>query len=346
MRIKAIVNLDNLKYNLHYISKKTSVDKIMAIIKANAYGHGDEEILKFCINYGINKFGVATVEEAIKIRKIDKNIEILILGPIEKSDFKLMENENISFPITSFDEIKYIKENKINANIHFAFDTGMGRIGFNENDIEKALKMLKPIGIFTHLSSADIDSIYTKNQIKLFDDILDKYDVKYKHILNSYGFLNYYSNKYSFSRLGIILYGAEENSIFKPVMTLKARVNYIKKLEKDTFIGYSKSYYAKKGDIIATISMGYADGLSRLFSNKMEVAFNNKKYKQIGNICMDQFMILADSELKVGDYVEIFGENILVSTLAKSINTISYELLSSLGVRVKRIYEEGENNDY
>lgn len=342
MRVKAVINLENYIYNLKTISKKIPISKIMCIIKANAYGHGSKIIYLESINFGIKNYGVATLKEALYLKKINKDTNILILGPISNFEIKRAIENNIEITISSFEEIEYILSNNLEkeAKIHLAFDTGMGRIGFNENNIEKAIDLIKPYGLFSHLSSADTDEEYTKKQIEKFEKVHKKYNgiIKNFHILNSFGSEN---NKleYDIYRLGIILFGAEINDKYKPVMSLKARVSYIKKLEKDSFIGYSKTYKALKNDIIATLSVGYADGIFRSMSNKSKVFFKGKYYKIIGNICMDQMMILADNDLKVGDYVEIFGENIKINDLAKELGTISYELLCRISYRVKRVYE-------
>lgn len=344
MRVKAEINLENFRYNLKTISKNLTSDKIMAIIKANAYGHGDEEILKECIEMGINFFGVATKDEALKLKKIAPNSEFLILSPVSFNDIKFLSKKNIHLTISNFSEIEYILKNKIEGKFHIAYDTGMGRIGFSEKNIERAIETLNPIGIFSHFSSADTNFEYTNFQKIKFEEIVSKYDIKYVHLLNSFATENYLDKfgSYSLVRLGILMYGGEKNEKYKPVMSLKARVNFVKKLEEDSNIGYSNTYRAKKGDIIATISAGYADGIPRQLSNKGKVFLNDKEYNIIGNVCMDQFMILADENIKIGDFVEIFGENIYVSNLAKSIDTISYEILCLVSQRVKRIYLRGE----
>ena len=339
MRAKVHINLDNISYNIDKIAEKTSIDKFMAVVKADAYGCGINEIVKFCIKKGIKWYGVATFEEAMQIYRISKDLNILILSPVEKNKYKKLAEKNIHFTVCSFDEIEYIKQNNIKANIHVAFDTGMGRIGFNKNHIEEAIKLSKPVGIFTHLSSAEDDEDFAKNQLKIFDEIVCKYDIKYKHALNSFGTYKLFNPNYDLYRIGVIMYGEENTDDFKDSVSFFARVCYIKKLEYDSNIGYSNTYKAKKGDIIATISAGYADGVNRKLSNNYSVYSKGGKYKIIGNICMDQFMILADENLKVGDYVEIFGENISIHNFANICDSISYEVLCKIGKRVKRIYK-------
>lgn len=345
MRAKVIIDLENLRYNLEIITKKIPKEKIMAIIKANAYGHGDLEVFDTCYNFGIKFYGVASVDEAIRIRKINKDSRILVLGVTELKDYEFLSENNIDITITCFEEIEYILQNNIKGNYHIAYDTGMGRIGFNENEIEDAIKLLKPCGIFSHLTSADNDYEYTKKQYEKFIKLADKYDIKYKHLLNSFGAENYCSEfkKFDLYRVGILMYGGELNDRYRPVMKFFARVSYVKTLSEDSYIGYSNTYKAKKGNVIATISAGYADGIFRNLSNKSKVYLRGKKYNIIGNICMDQFMILADENVKIGDYVEIFGENIKVSEQAKIAQTISYELLCAVSYRVKRIYKKEDD---
>lgn len=344
MRARAVINLDNLIYNLEVISDKIPKEKIMAVIKANAYGHGYEEIFKECFKFGIRFFGVATIEEAQVIRKINKEAKILILSAVEPNMYYELSKNNIDITITSFEEIEYITNNNIEGNYHIAYDTGMGRLGFNEFEIEEAIRKLKPVGIFSHLTSADNDEYYTRYQYEKFINISKKYDIKYKHLLNSFGSEKYYDFFESFDlyRLGILMYGGELTNIYKPVMSFEARISYIKTLVEDSYIGYSNTYKAKKGDIIATVSAGYADGIFRSLSNKSKVYLRGKYYNIIGNICMDQFMILADNDVKLGDFVEIFGENIKVEEQANLANTISYELLCAVSPRVNRVYVKEE----
>ncbi|WP_156300299.1 alanine racemase [Streptobacillus canis] len=337
MSAYAKINLDAFERNLNIILEKIPSEKLMAIVKANAYGHGVIRIVDKAVELGINFFGVARLEEAEEILKIFPNVNVLVLSPILKHEIKDVAKKGIHLTISNFEDIEYILKNKIEGKFHFALETGMGRIGFIENEIGKAYEMLKPIGIFSHLSSADSDPNYTKLQLEKFNRVVQNLDVKYKHVLNSFGSMKN-DLDYDLYRVGIIMYGAEMTDIFEPVMTFYARVNHIKVLEEDTYIGYSKTYLAHKGDVIATVACGYADGMHRAMSNKSKVYFDGKLYKIIGNVCMDQFMIKADKNIKVGEYVEIFGENILVADLAKEINTISYELLCAVSARVHRIY--------
>lgn len=358
MRCWAEINIKNLYDNISEIEKIVSKDKIIAVLKADAYGHGMMEICRALININIRNFAVATVEEALKIKEMNEEVTIIILGPIQQEDMDIIYDKNIYFTITDLEEIKYLEKNKKEVNVFIKIDTGMGRVGFQNNEISNLIKILKnckyvsPTGIFSHLSSSDSNEEYTHKQEERFSLMCDKLmneipSIKYKHLLNSFGSLKYKASLYDFIRVGIIVYGGvtkEETLpyIFKPVMSLYAKISYIKRLYEDSYISYGNTYFAKKGDVIATISIGYADGIRRELSNRGYVYYKGYKCSIIGRVCMDQLLILLPKELeleaKKGDAVEFFGENISVVEVANLCNTISYEILCGISQRVPRIY--------
>lgn len=340
-RSQIVIDLQNIEYNIKKICEFVPKEKFMAIIKADAYGHGATKIYEICIKNEIKWFGVATYKEAVQLYKKNKNTNILILAPVEKKYFKLLSEYGIHFTVSSFDDIEYINTNNLKCNIHLAYDTGMGRIGFNGSEIKKAIELSKPKGIFTHLSVSESDDDYTKKQIEKFNNIALSSNIEIKHALNSYGSIKY-AHKYSqydLYRIGIMLYGGDETGMFKQALSFYSRVSYVKKLEKDSFIGYGNTYKAKTGDYIATVSVGYADGIRRNYSKYGKVYINGNYYKIIGNICMDQFMVSVDKNVKIGDKVEIIGEHITLNEIAKNISSISYEVLCSVGKRVYRKYK-------
>lgn len=357
MRTYLEINIDNLFHNINILKKDLPIYKVMPIIKANAYGLGSKDIAKLLLEKGIKWFGVATLSEALELKEIGVE-NILILGLLDKEDKIIAANNAIRFPVSNYEEIDFLEnsENINNVKIHIAYDTGMGRIGFDENHIEEAIKYIdgkKKIeieGIFTHLSSADCDDLFTINQIDKFKNIVNKYDFKYKHILNSFGTINYSEYAYDLIRIGIAMYGAiDENTMneirLKKVASLYSYISHIKVMSKEQYIGYSQSYLAKKGDIIGTIPIGYADGLRRNLSNKAYVYIAGKRYRLVANICMDQVNVLLgniyeqyDNNIKIYDKVEIFGDNIDICELADLSGTISYEILTGITNRVKRIY--------
>lgn len=360
MRCWAEINIQNLKYNLNEIEKIVSKEKIIAVLKADAYGHGMLKICKALVKMGLENFAVATVEEALKIKKINENLNVLILGPIENETMNIAIENDILFTITDIEEIEYLEKNGKKVNVFLKIDTGMGRVGIQEGIIKTVIEKIKEssfvnvLGVFSHLSSSDTDDEYTNFQEENFERLSQKIikeipTIKYRHLLNSFGSLKFHNSLYDFIRVGIILYGGvtKEETIpynFKPLMSLFAKISYIKTLYEDSYINYGNTYKAKKGDTLATISIGYADGVRRDLSNKGYVYYKGHKCKIVGRVCMDQLVILLPKMLvndaKKGDVVEIFGENINVVEVAEICNTISYEILCGISQRVPRIYKE------
>ena len=295
----------------------------------------------------------------MKIKEVDENVEILILGPIEYAYMDKISEKNIYFMVTDFEEIEYLENSKTKTNVFITVDTGMGRVGFQKEEIDKLIsklencKYVNPIGIFSHFSSSDTDEKYTKFQEDNFKEICDKITskipaVKYKHLLNSFGTIKLKNDGYDFVRVGIIAYGGvtEEETKpykFKPVMSLFAKISYIKTLYKDSYISYGNTYLGKAGETYATVSIGYADGVRRDLSNKGYVYYKGYRCNIVGRVCMDQLIIALPKELvgeaKKGDTVEFFGENISVVEVADLCNTISYEILCGISQRVPRIYK-------
>lgn len=359
MRCWAEINTENLRENIKELEKITSREKIIAVVKADAYGHGMVRMCKELIRAGIRNFAVATVEEALSVKELDDNINILILGPVENEYMDKISEENIHFMVTDFEEIDYLEQSRRKFKVFLKIDTGMGRVGFQEDEIEKLIEKLKSceyvtgIGVFSHFSSSDSDEEYTRSQEKKFKMISEKMKkelptVRYRHLLNSFGSLRCPQSKYDFIRVGIIVYGGvtEEEALpyrFKPVMSLYAKISYIKNLYKDSYISYGNTYLGKRGDTVATVSIGYADGVRRELSNRGYVYYKGYRCSIIGRVCMDQLVILLPPELskeaKKGDVVEFFGENIGVSEVADLCGTISYEILCGISQRVPRIYK-------
>ena len=352
MRSWAEINLDNLRHNINILKTIAGDSMLLPAIKADAYGHGIAEVFNVLISEGIKWVGVATFNEAEKLRKLDKATNILVFGPVETEDMRKAIDMNIAFPLTSMDEIDFLNENNLAPRVHLAVDTGMGRIGFSRNSLDEVKRKteenskINVEGIFSHLSSADTSPEYTKRQLEDFKKIVEKFPkIKYRHILNSFGSMQFSESKYDIIRPGIILYGGikKENAFsydFKPVMALKSRVSFIKKLENNSFISYNRKYEARAGEKIATVSIGYADGIRRDLTGKGEVVINNRRCRIAGTICMDQLMVSIpeDLEVNVGDTVEFFGENIHIEEVAEKCGTISYEILCGIGQRVTRIY--------
>lgn len=347
------INLNNLKYNINQIQKKVGKNvKLMPVIKASGYGTHINERLDI-----LNKFdivAVANVDEGVNLRTIGYDKEIFVLNQPFESEIKKIIKYNIVVGISSYDFAKRLAETKKDITVHVEIGTGMGRTGVHPYKIENYLKSLAPNikveGIYTHFSSADTDDEYTKKQLKSFKDAVNKAKdilggIKYIHSAASNAILNYPEAHFNLVRPGIILYGypgAEdtlEKIELKPIAKLKAKITFLKTVEKGTGIGYGRSYTTTKQTKVATVPIGYADGFRRDFSNGWEVLIKGKKVPIIGKVCMDSFMVDVTQieNVEIGDEVIIWdNENITLEQLAKKCNTINYEILCTIGTRVPR----------
>ena len=352
-----------MRANVLEVSKSTflnNIDKIkafvgnkeiMPVIKANAYGtylNKDLEIL--------NKFNivaVALVEEAIELRELGYKKEIFVLNQPSISDIKDIIKHKLTIGLSSKEFLEEVMDKKIK--VHLEIETGMNRTGIKLVDLEKFIKKVKKSkliveGIYTHLSSADFDKKYTLSQLNTFciatEIVKDNFDIKYIHSLASNGIINYLDDLTNLVRPGIIMYGYESFKGSKniidvlPVCKLKTEITYIKDIDKNEKVSYSQKFTADRKMKVATISIGYADGLRRELFDKGEVVVNGKKAKIIGTICMDSCMIdITDiKNVKVGDTVYIWdNENITLDEIAEKCNTINYEILSTISSRVPRV---------
>ena len=354
MRSWLEVNLKNIEFNLNQIENLTQ-KKAIPVIKANAYGLGSIEVAKYLSKKNFKLFAVANLQEALEIKNSGLDNKIFIMGNNDKDDLKLAIENGFSITISSWDDIKNLEKLKTSKEvlIHIKIDTGMGRIGFIPEDSDKAIKHINDNklgtiqGIYSHLSSADEnEDEFTLEQINLFKKYEENKDIPFKHILNSPGIFKYskYTNtnyvRPGISMYGILLFDTPLKKLLKPVFTLKTKVIYIKTLNNNTFISYGKTAEGEKGDIIATLPIGYADGLDRRFSNGGTVKIHGKKCTIIGRICMDMTMIIIPNNLKnkvgVGTEVEIYGQDI--NEKAQSIGSIADELMTRINKRVSRKY--------
>lgn len=352
------VNLEAFKYNVNqiqnYIGKNV---KIMPVIKANAYGTWINKINSIVDMFDI--VAVATVDEAVEIRNNGYSKEIFILNQPYKDEIQKIINNDITIGISSDSFLEELGKTENKIKVHIEIETGMGRTGINPNKIKKYIQKIKSYnnieieGIYTHLSSADFDDEYTKNQlnsfcesIKIAQEMLE--NIKYIHCNASNGILNYSDNNYNLVRPGIILYGYKsydrtmEKIDLKPVCKLKSKITFLKEVLENTSIGYGRGFITKRKTKVATIPIGYADGLRRALSNKGEVVINNKKFPIIGKVCMDSFMVDV-TELEnafIGEDVYIWDNNIItLDEIADLCDTINYEILSTISYRVPRVFK-------
>ena len=364
----AEVDLDKLAHNMREIRRITKSEKIIAVVKADAYGHGAVDVAPVLLENGANSLAVAMLSEAVELRRSGIECPIMILGftPPELIDNLL--KYNIEQTVFSYEFAKQLSkmaqdENKI-TKIHIALDTGMGRIGFLPNDesVQEVYKISKLPnivieGLFCHFSTADEkDKTYTNIQVKKFDAFYKKLGEKNvyintRHIANSAAIIDLPEIHYEAVRPGIIIYGyypSEEVNKEKldllPVMTLKTNVIHIKTLPPGEYVGYGRKYKTEKESVIATLPIGYADGYTRLLFEKAKVIIKGKFAPVIGKICMDQCMIdITDVHgVKVGDEVILIGEDeknkFNADIVGELIGTISYEIVCMIGKRVPRVY--------
>ncbi len=367
MRTWAEINLDAIRHNFREIKSKTN-SKIMAIIKADAYGHGVEEVAKLLVKEGAYAFGVATADEALELRNLGYTLPILILGVIFEEEYHSIIQKDISFAITdtqsAYIASKVAKSLNKNALVHIKVDTGMGRLGFcysegSADEIVKISKLdnIKIEGIFSHMSKADEkDKAYSNEQLEKFSHMCNMLEKKgmslpIRHIANSACIASMPDTHLDMVRCGIMLYGLspfdntyQTHMNLKPAMTLKSKITHIKTIENNSLISYGGHFEAKKGQKIATVAIGYADGLSRQLSSKAKVIAKGTVVPIVGNICMDQCMIdvTGIDDINLGDEVIIFGSDgnntISVDSVALLIGTINYEIVCSVAWRVPRAY--------
>ena len=345
------VNLNNFIYNVEQIQNFVGKDiKIMPVVKANGYGSHINMRLDIMNRFDI--VAVALVSEAIYLREIGYDKEIFVLNQPALEEIDLIINNNITIGLSDLSFLEELGKRKDNVKVHIEIDTGMGRTGVLDLDnfIFELKKYSNVIveGVYTHLSSADSDYEYTDKQLEKFERsvvmLKEHFNLKYIHSSASNGLLNFKSSYCNTVRPGLILYGYESypgvlNKIdIKPVCRLKSKITFLKEVEEGTSISYSRSYITNKKTKVATIPMGYADGIRRSLSNRGNVVVNNTIVPIIGKVCMDSFMIdVTNLDVKVGDEVYLFdNELIKVEDIASIYDSINYEVISTISDRVPR----------
>lgn len=361
----AEVDTSVLKEN--YLNIKNSTDKdLIVVVKANAYGHGLLSVSDLLINYGATTLAVATVEEALELRNKFKDVYILILGMVQDSQIEICILNNIAFPVSSLKNSQKISSIASNLNknalVHFAIDTGMGRIGYfyhqKDNKILNEILSIQKLpfinleGVFTHFASADDYNLdFMNTQYALFKDVVCNLQslnvsLKYIHCQNSAAAFSLNDVVSTHVRVGISLYGYKPSEFVNtvpvtPCLNWICKITHIKKVPSGTPIGYNSTYITNRETIVATIPVGYADGLRRGLSNKGYLYYKNTPVPIIGNICMDQTMIDVTDVLdcSVGDEVFLISEEQNADFMADFLDTISYEILCGISSRVPRVYK-------
>ncbi|MEJ0031168.1 MAG: bifunctional UDP-N-acetylmuramoyl-tripeptide:D-alanyl-D-alanine ligase/alanine racemase [Bacteroidota bacterium] len=353
------IDLSCVVHNLNYFKSRLQPGvKLMVMVKAFAYGSGSEEVANLLQYHQVDYLGVAYADEGIELRKNRISLPIMVMNPSEESFPALLEY-NLEPEIYSLKILRSFVRflGRRPCRVHIKFDTGMHRLGFEEQDLSELVSILKThpgisiASVFSHLAGSDEaeHDAFSKEQVAIFNERYEQLSAglhqrPVRHVLNSPGILRFPQFQFEMVRLGIGLYGVdptdEKKADLQPVATLKTVISQTRKVPKGQSIGYGRKGRATNEMTIATIAVGYADGFSRAFSRGVGVVLvNGKRAPVVGNVCMDMTMIdVTGIDANEGDEVIIFGKDLPIAKVAERIKTIPYEILTSTSERVKRVF--------
>jgi len=355
------INLNNLEHNIGMLSAAAE-GPVMAVIKADAYGHGAPQVAKKAWECGVRWMAVSNPDEAIEIREVCPQARILVLSSVLDKACEAMVLHGVSVTAYLPGHITAMQKAAETvgkpARVHLKADTGMGRIGFiTDAELEAVLNELKRCkdvlceGLFTHFATADeADLTFAGKQLARYNEIRDKvFEAGFTplcHAANSAATISLPDAHFDLCREGIAMYGyAPSGEIdmkgieLRPVMTLRSYISHVKTVHKGDSVSYGRIYIAEEDRVIATVAAGYADGYLRSLSGKAFAVVNGKRVKQVGRVCMDQIMFdVTGIDVQEGDAIELYGENVPVDQLASLAGTISYEVLTGITKRVPRVY--------
>ncbi|MBK9926252.1 MAG: alanine racemase [Anaerolineales bacterium] len=355
------VNLSQLRKNIEAIRAHVGSARVMPMIKANAYGHGVDGVAPFIEPY-VDYLGVAILEEGIHLRELGITKPILVAGGALPEQVPYFAEYDLTLTGSSVElldaanEVSQTTGKRIKT--HLKIDTGMERVGVHEYEAETlickslACSHLDVEGIYTHFANSEVsDANYSKLQLERFEEALDVYRKlsipvpPIRHVCNSGGILNLPQAHFDMVRPGILFYGIypgkETPRIdgVKPAVTWRAKVSYSKRTRPGRAVSYGSLWQAEVETRIVTVPCGYADGYFRRMTNHAQVLIHQKKYPQVGRICMDQFMVnVGDDDVRVGDDVVLLGDEIFAEDLAEWTGTNEYEVLTNISARVPRVY--------
>ena len=359
----AEIDLKSIENNLRGIKKHISAPRMLAVVKANAYGHGAIEVSKIAVECGASYLGVAAFDEAIQLRNAGFSTPILILGLVPPECSKDLVEYGITSTVCDLPMAVELSKNAVKlgkrAKIHLKLETGMGRIGADVENIgilASAISSLPGIyleGVFSHFADADnADKKFTAEQLRRFEAALEeirryKVEIPIKHIAESAAIMEIPEAHFDMVRSGIITYGLMPSAQVKRKIDLKtafklcSRIAWLKKVSEGTSIGYGRDFIARRNSIIATLPIGYADGYLRAYGRGGFVEIHGQKAPIAGRVCMDQMMIDVTDipNVQIGDEVILFGsENITIDDIANHVGTINYEIPCLISNRIPRIY--------
>ncbi len=361
------INLNALVHNLNYFRSRLKSDvKLMAMVKATSYGSGSFEIANILQFHHVDYLAVAYTDEGIELRKAGITLPIMVMNP-EMQSFEVMISYKLEPEIYNFRLLNQVAEvlqkhtggDGFSFPIHLKLDTGMHRLGFDENDINELvirIKNIRPIkvqSIFTHLAATDESEHdgFTKQQLEKFERMSARIQKTFsypilRHALNSAGIIRFNEAQFDMVRLGIGMYGFastwHEQRQLQHVATLRTTISQIKNVPAGETIGYSRTAKLTRDTLVATVAIGYADGINRKLSNGAgSMMINGKLAPIIGNVCMDMCMLdITEVPAKEGDEVIVFGTDHPATEMSKTLGTIPYEVLTGISQRVKRVYNQ------
>ncbi|MBP1950647.1 alanine racemase [Virgibacillus litoralis] len=363
----AEINLDAIAYNVEQIKQKLPQhSNVMAVVKADAYGHGGVEVARKALEAGASMLAVALLEEALVLRNANIKAPILVFGRVSPKDTPLAAEHDITLTFFQKDWLREVKDFPLShpLKLHMKWDTGMGRVGIRTTDELKEIvdelqgeQRINLTGIYTHFATADEpDLSYFEVQQARFEQLLHVFNTIWKesiiiHVGNSAASIRFPENMYHYIRFGIAMYGLypseivkrERNIDLKPAFSLNSRLIHAKKIASGESISYGATHIASKDEWIGTIPIGYADGWIRKLQG-IDVLIDGKRMPIVGRICMDQTMIKMDGEYPVGTKVTLIGkqenEEIEIDEIAAHLETINYEIPCMITNRVPRCHKE------
>jgi alanine racemase len=346
-----VVDLDALARNYRRLRGVSEESEVAAVVKANAYGLGMPPVARRLIEEGCKKFFVATLQEGIELRETESGVRIYVLEGLAPGSEDAFLEHALTPVLNTVEEVE--RWATTNRRVALQIDTGMSRLGLSSADVEELakrsqlLEKLQLEYVMTHLACAD-DQDHTLNveQLELFNRLRLKLPTARTSIGNSAGVFLGSAHRGDLVRAGIGLYGGNpfiaRPSPVRPVARLLARVLQIRRIDADANVGYGATYTARAGDRLATVGVGYADGYPRQLGNRSAVSFNGLRLPVVGRVSMDLLAVdisgIPEGDMKVGQYVELFGGDISVDEVAKACGTISYEILTGLNKRLERAY--------
>jgi len=362
----ALINLAALEHNFKEVTRHIEGRRILAVVKAQAYGHGSVPVSRHLLGLGANMLGVALIEEGQELRACGINAPILVMGPLFPKQAESVVAFHLTPVVYSVPFARAVSQAalrlKTKIAVHVKIDTGMGRIGIPPEEALAFILELRNLdgielqGLMTHFADADLaDKEFASKQMDRFNNLVQELDTRrisipFRHAANSAAILDFKRALFTMVRPGLMLYGynplekGQERTVLKPALSLVTRIAFLKKTPAGSPISYGRTFVTRRESLIATLPIGYADGFNRELSNKGEGLVRGKRVPVVGRVCMDMCMIDVTEVPGVteGDAVVLIGEqagqHITADDIAEKTGTISYEVLCGISTRVPRIY--------